>query len=87
MRMIYDMYLHDGIGATKIANELSIRRRVAASGKIKWTSSNVSRVLGNPTYMGYMTYGKSFSNNYLEQKRINNHNSETYMYVKVILNR
>ena len=82
VRMIFNMYLNDGIGATKIANELSNRRRVAASGKIKWTASNVGRILANPTYMGYMAYGKSFNNNYLEQKRINNHNSETYMLVK-----
>lgn len=27
-------------------------------------------------------YGKSFSNNYLEQKRINNHDASTYLYVK-----
>lgn len=82
VRMIFDMYLNDNIGATKIANELCNRRRVAASGKIKWTASNVGRILANPTYMGYMAYGKSFSNNYLEQKRVNNHNSETYMLVK-----
>ena len=82
VRMIFDMYLNEGIGATKIANELCRRRRIAASGQIKWTSSSVSRILGNPTYMGYMAYGKSFSNNYLEQKRINNHNSDSYMYVK-----
>lgn len=82
VRMIFDMYLNDGIGATKIANELSNRRRIAASGKIKWTASNVGRILANPTYMGYMAYGKSFSNNYLEQKRVNNHNADTYMYVK-----
>lgn len=82
VRMIFDMYLNDGIGATKIANELCMRKRVAATGQIKWTASSVSRILGNPTYMGYMAYGKSFSNNYLEQKRINNHNSDTYMYVK-----
>lgn len=82
VRMIFEMYLNEGIGATKIANILCERRRKAASGQIKWTSSSVSRVLGNPTYMGYMAYGKSFSNNYLEQKRINNHNADTYMYVK-----
>ena len=82
VRMIFDMYLYQGIGATKIANELCRKRRVAASGKVKWTCSNVSRILGNPTYMGYMAYGKSFSNNYLEQKRINNHNYDTYMLVK-----
>lgn len=82
VRMIFDMYLNEGIGATRIANELCRRRRVAASGKIKWTCSSISRILGNPTYMGYMAYGKSFSNNYLEQKRVNNHNRDTYMYVK-----
>lgn len=82
VRMIYDMYLKDDMGATRIANELCRRRRLAASGEVKWTASNVGRVLSNPTYMGYMAYGKSFSNNYLEQKRINNHNSETYMLVK-----
>lgn len=82
VRMIFDMYLNEEIGATKIANVLCEKRRVAASGRIKWTSSNVSRVLRNPTYMGCMAYGKSFSNNYLEQKRINNHNADTYMRVK-----
>ncbi len=29
-----------------------------------------------------MAYGKSFSNNYLEQKRVNNHDASTYMCVK-----
>lgn len=82
VRMIFDLYLTEEVGATKIANILCEKRRISASGKIKWTSSNVTRVLANPTYMGYMAYGKSFSNNYLEQKRINNHNAETYMYVK-----
>ena len=82
VRMIFDMYLNEGIGATKIANELCRRKRVAASGQVKWTASNVSRILRNSTYMGYMAYGKSFSNNYLEQKRVNNHNSDTYMYVR-----
>ena len=71
VRMIFDMYLNEGIGATKIANELCRRKRVAASGQVKWTASNVSRILRNSTYMGYMAYGKSFSNNYLEQKRVN----------------
>ena len=82
VRMIYDMYLNKDMGATKIANELCRRRKIGANGEIKWNSSNISRILSNQTYIGYMAYGKSFSNNYLEQKRINNHNKETYMYVK-----
>ena len=49
VRMIFDMYLNEGIGATKIANELCRRKRVAASGQVKWTASNVSRILRNST--------------------------------------
>ncbi len=66
----------------KIANELIKLGALTATGTTKWTVSNVGRVLKNPTYMGYQAYGKSVSNNYLDQKRINNYNEETYLYVK-----
>jgi hypothetical protein len=80
--MIYDMYLNTGMGSKKIANELTRLHRRAASGEIKWTCSNVGHILANPTYMSYITYGKSFSNNYLEQKRILNHDTDLQMVVK-----
>lgn len=80
--MIYDMYRVQKMGMSKIANELIRLGRLNASGIVKWSSSNVGRVLRNPTYMRYQAYGKSFSNNYLEQKRINNHDASTYLYVK-----
>lgn len=83
VRMVYDLYLNSGMGTKRLANEIARRGRLNASGNLKWTISGISRILNNPTYMGYMAYGKSFSNNYLEQKRINNHNKETYLYKKV----
>lgn len=82
VRMIYNLYLNSDMGSKKIANELTRLKRRAASGEIKWTCSNVGRILANPTYMGYITYGKSFSNNYLEQKRILNHDPDLQMVVK-----
>lgn len=81
VRMIYDMYL-DGLSTMAIANELTRCQRLNASGKNKWTAGVVCRILNNQTYMGVMAYGKSFSNNYLEQKRVNNHDASTYMCVK-----
>ena len=75
------MYL-DGLSTMAIANELTRRQRLNASGKNKWTAGVVCRILNNQTYMGVMAYGKSFSNNYLEQKRVNNHDASTYMCVK-----
>ncbi|MCQ2549272.1 MAG: recombinase family protein [Lachnospiraceae bacterium] len=82
VRMIYDMYLTGEIGAGKIAEELFKRGRLTSYGTTNWTSSYVSRVLKNPTYMGYMAYGKSFSNNYLDQKRINNTRLDNLLYKK-----
>jgi DNA invertase Pin-like site-specific DNA recombinase len=82
VRMIFDMYLHKNMGSKKIANELTRLHRKAASGEVKWTCSNVGRIIANPTYMGYLVYGKSFSNNYLEQKRILNPDKSSQMVVK-----
>ena len=81
VRMIYDLY-DEGCGMTKIAKILTERRRINSVGEVSWSASKLSRILHNSTYKGYQAYLKSFSNNFLEQKRINNHNKSTYMYVK-----
>jgi hypothetical protein len=80
--MIFDMYLHSDMGCTKIANKLSVMHRKNASGEVKWTAGIVSRVLRNATYMGYNVYGQSFSNNYLEQRRVINTNKSSFILVK-----
>lgn len=82
VRLIYDMYAEGKLGATKIANELTKLGRLNASGKVKWAASQITRILNNKTYVGYMAYGKSYSNNYLEQRRINNYDASTYMEKK-----
>ena len=82
VRMIYDMYLNDGLGSTRIARELERRGRLTGCGNTKWECSYVARVLSNSTYAGIIAYGKSFSNNYLEQKRILNNDPTTYLYKK-----
>ncbi len=82
VRMIFDMYMNREMGAQKIAQELVRLGRKTATGTDKWNITSITRVLNNRTYTGYMAYGKSFSNNYLEQRRINNHDQSTYMLVK-----
>lgn len=82
VRLIYNMYMNDGIGAMKIANKLTELHRLNASGIVKWSAGTITRILNNCTYAGYMAYGKSYSNNYLEQRRVNNYDASTYMYVK-----
>lgn len=82
VRMIYDMYLYEGLGTGKIAQRLTELGRLNASGLNKWSHGVISRILNNQTYMGIMAYGKSFSNNYLEQKRVNNFDKTSYLCVK-----
>ena len=81
VRMIYDLY-EQGFGGQKIAKILTERKRLNPSGIVKWTFGYILKVIPNATYKGYITYFKSASNNYLEQKRILNHNKDTYEYHK-----
>ena len=82
VRMIFDMYLNEGIGTGKIAQRLTEMGRLNASGLNKWSHGVISRILNNQTYKGVIAYGKSFSSNYLEQKRINNRDKTTYICVE-----
>lgn len=81
VRMIFDMYLHEDIGTGKIAQRLTELGRLNASGLNKWSHAVVARILNNQTYMGVIAYGKSYSNNYLEQKRVNNRDKSSYICV------
>lgn len=81
VRMIFDLYLQ-GYGSMKIAGILTERKRKTASGLVKWSVSNIMRAIKNATYTGTKCYNKSRSNNFLEQKRINNLDMSTYEYVE-----
>jgi len=81
VRMIFKMY-SAGMGGMKIAKELTKAKRLNASGMVKWDAGTIVRIIGNATYKGYICYNKSHSNNFLEQKRINNYDASTYILVK-----
>lgn len=79
VKIIYDLYLQ-GLGEKKIMNELIRQHRKDGSGNVKWSVSKINRILKRTTYKGVLAYGQSYSNNYLEQKRINNLDANTYIY-------
>ncbi len=82
VRMIYEMYTESEYGSKKIADELERLGRKTATGLTKWHPETILAILKNPTYTGTQAYGKSYVNNYLEQKRIMNRDRSKYMYVK-----
>lgn len=81
IRTIYELY-SQGYGEKKIVNELCARGCKDSNGKVSWSCAKVSRILRNATYMGYIGYNKSKVNNYLEKKRINNLDTDSFIYVK-----
>ena len=81
VKMIFELYAK-GMGSSKICRMLTEAKRKNASGKVKWECSSVLHIIKNATYMGYICYNKSRSNNYLEQKRINNLDETTYELVE-----
>lgn len=83
VKLIYDMYLNDQMGGMKIAKELTRLGRKNASGIVKWSAEGVMRILKKSTYTGIIAYGQSYSDNYLDQKRVNIHERDSYVYQKV----
>ena len=65
-----------------IVNELSRLGCKDGHGNVSWSCTKISRILRNATYMGYICYNKSKVNNYLEKKRINNLDEDSFVYVK-----
>ena len=82
VKLIFKMYTEDEFGSQRIARELERLGRKTALGYSNWHPEVVLATLKNPTYTGIQAYGKSFNNNYLEQKRIQNRDRSKYMYIK-----
>lgn len=81
IRMIFNLYLK-GLGYTKICKELEKEKRKCATGKVAWSASKISRIINNPTYKGWMAYGKSITTDYLNQERITVTDASQYEYKK-----
>ncbi len=69
VRMIFEMYVK-GLGGRKIADELTRQGRLNSSGRVKWDTANIMRIIRNASYLGRVVYNKSHSNNYLDQRRV-----------------
>lgn len=80
VRMIFDLYA-SGMGESLVAKELTRLGRKNGVGQIKWDAGKISKILKRKNYLGYTVYNQSYSNNYLEQKRIKRDESE-FVYVK-----
>ena len=67
---------YEGLGISKIGNELTRKQYKNSSGKIKWGYHNIQRILHNKTYCGYLSYNKNYTVDCLTKQRKNSHSSE-----------
>lgn len=79
VRLIYKLY-SEGKGQKEVCKELTRLGRLNAVGEPKWYCPQISRILRNAVYMGYIVY--TVTNNYLEKQRIVNLDESTYIYKK-----
>lgn len=81
VRMIFEQYATgDGLG--KVAKALIAKGRKDGGGRLKWDSSKITRILRNPTYMGYCVYNRTQTTDLLEHTREKNNDEETYILKK-----
>ena len=81
VRLIFDMYVNQGMGIKKISNALVERHRKNAMGEVRWDPSKVTRILSNKTLCGYLSYHKTQCISYLthERKKVD---KDEHIYVK-----
>lgn len=81
VRKIFEWYLQ-GKGVRKIQFLLEQEERKTSEGNVNWHTSVISKVLKNKFYSGFIEYGREYSNNYKEQRRIINHGEKERPIIK-----
>ncbi|MCG9969903.1 recombinase family protein [Pelotomaculum terephthalicicum JT] len=79
VRLIYDLYLK-GYGCRKIKSYLEKNDIKTVTGKSKWSTSTIDRILSNEKYVGTVLSQKSYVSNCLTHKQVKN-NGELPMYL------
>ena len=81
VRRIYELS-NQGYGSKRICNILKQENRKTAMGGMSWDCSTVNRILSNPTYMGYNSYGQSKVIDYLTHEKVYEHDVDKLELVK-----
>lgn len=83
VRLIYRMFLVDGISMHAIAHHLNASNIKTPSGKGKrWIQNTIASILTNEKYKGDALLQKSYNDNYLTQKQVKNTGQIPQYYVE-----
>ena len=82
VKMIYHLYVHEGLGMQRIATRLIELGRKDSRGLVRWDVSKIGRILENRLYSGYIGYNKSVTLDSISHKRVKNTDKDTIQYLK-----
>ena len=71
VRLIYSLCL-SGCGSRKIAKHLEQNAVKTVTGKDKWSTSTIDRILGDEKYIGCLVMQKSYTDNFLNGRQVKN---------------
>ncbi|MCL1867168.1 MAG: recombinase family protein, partial [Oscillospiraceae bacterium] len=79
VRLIFDLYMKEGMGSNLICRELQNRGIPSPSGSPNWVAKTVLYILKNEKYAGILLQKKSITTDYLAHKRIANDGIEDFV--------
>ena len=79
VRLIFYMYL-SGFSTSKIAEELTLLKRVTKLGNEIWSAGSVLGVLKNERHYGAVLAGKTYTPNFLDHKSVKNRGESTQYF-------
>jgi SH3-like domain-containing protein len=82
VRLIFDLYMKEGMGSNLICRELQNRGILSPSGSPNWVAKTVLYILKNEKYSGVLLQRKSITTDYLAHKRIINDGIEDYIVIE-----
>ena len=82
VRLIFDLYLNEGMGTYLLCKELENRGIPSPSGSPVWKNPSILRMLRNEKYIGTLKQKKEITVDYLSHRRKTNEGEEEYIIIE-----
>jgi hypothetical protein len=82
VKLIFDLYLNQGMGVSLISKELENRAITTPRGNLRWKKESVLQILKNDKYTGRLKQRKQITTDYLTHKRKTNKGEEAYIIIE-----
>lgn len=82
VRLIFDLYLNEGMGTHILCKELENRGILSPSGDNRWKNASILRMLKNEKYIGVLKQKKYITTDYLSHAKKVNEGEEEFVIIE-----